>query len=257
MADLHRLPHRLGDAAPGRVDQRARGRARDENPRQVEQQRRVLVAARIEPAQRHRQFAPADIGVADQVEGGVGRDEAALRERAQQMRAAAADHRFDLGQACRALRRRRRLGVGMAEIDGVEQRRDRLADRGPVRRLLVARGDQRLAQPLQPRFFAQLGQSRAAQQRAQRRIAKRGPVELGEMRIAAARVQEHRIADVIERGAILPGRQRAVGGTGEMLKGHRVSFGSFFSSRPAQVPWGAATSADSGRRPPSPKPASG
>ena len=50
VADLHRLPHRLGEAAPGRVDERACGRASDEDPRQVEQQRRVLVAARVEPS---------------------------------------------------------------------------------------------------------------------------------------------------------------------------------------------------------------
>src|SRR6266446_7976708 len=42
------------------------------------------------------------------------------------------------------------------------------------------------------------------------------------MRVAAARAQQHRIADVIQRRAVLPGRQRAVGGTGEMLKTHRV-----------------------------------
>ena len=113
MADLHRLPHRLGDPAPGRIDQRAGRRMRDENPRQVEQQRRVLVAARIQPGQRHREFAPAHVGVADQVEGGIGRDEAVLGIGAQQMRAAGADHRFDLGRFGRAPRGRRRRGLGM------------------------------------------------------------------------------------------------------------------------------------------------
>ncbi len=220
MADLHRLPHRLGDAPPGRVDQRPRRRARDENPRQVEQQRRVLVAARIQARQRHQEFAPAQIGVADQVEGGIGRDEAASGERPQQMRAAGADHAFDLGETGRALGHRRRLRAGMADIDGVQQRRHRLADRGPVRRFVVARGEERLAQAFQPPLLAQLGQPGAAQQRPQRRIAERRPVELAKMRIAAARVQEHRIADVIERRAVLPGRQRAVGGAGEMLKTH-------------------------------------
>jgi hypothetical protein len=81
MADLHRLPHRLGDAGPWRIDQRADGRARDENPRQIEQQRRVLVAARIQPGQRHQQFAAPQIGIADQIEGGVARDKSMLAER--------------------------------------------------------------------------------------------------------------------------------------------------------------------------------
>ena len=147
MADLHRLPHRLGDAAPGRIDQGARRRARDEDARQVEQQRRVLVAARIQPGQRHHQFAAAQVGIADQVEGGIGRDEAVLAVRAQQMRRAVADHAVDLRQcagAAPASIGRRRLG--MVERDGVERVGDRLADRRPVRLGIVAGADQRLAQ---------------------------------------------------------------------------------------------------------------
>ena len=112
------------------------------------------------------------------------------------------------------------LGLGWREIDGVEQRRHRLADRGPVRGRVVPRRGQRLAQAFQARRLAQLEKPGTAQQRAQRRIAKRRPVELCQMRVAAARVEQHRIADVIERRAVLPGRQRAVGGTGEMLKTH-------------------------------------
>jgi hypothetical protein len=80
MADLHRLPHRFGDACPGRVDEGAGRRARNESPRQIEQQHRVLVAARIEAGQRRQQFAAPHIGIADQIEGGVGRDEAASGE---------------------------------------------------------------------------------------------------------------------------------------------------------------------------------
>ena len=96
MADLHRLPHRFGDAGPGRVDQGAGRRARDEDPRQVEQQRRVLVAAGIESGQRHQQFTAPDVGVADQVEGGIGRDEAVT------CRTSATDARRSAGSRARS-----------------------------------------------------------------------------------------------------------------------------------------------------------
>ena len=142
------LPHRLGYAAPGRVDQGGGRRARDEDPRQIEQQRRVLVAARMKPGQRHQQFAPLQVDVADQVEGGIGRDEAVGAIRGQKMRAAVADRGFDLGQAWRARGWRRGLWARMLELDGIQEVRHRLADRGPVRRHVVARLDQRIAQRL-------------------------------------------------------------------------------------------------------------
>ena len=222
MADLHRLPHRLGDSLPGRVDQRAGRRARDEHPRQVEQQRRVLVAARIQPGQRHQHFAAAQIGVADQVEGGIGRNESVAAEGFQQMRGAAADHAFDL----RGLRRARRRGLGqrprMRELDGIHQIRDRRADRGPVRLGMVARLAQRLAQPLQRRRVAQLGKPGPPQQRPQRRIAQRGAIEFAEMRVAAGIFQQQRIAHVVQRRPVLAGRQCAVGGAGDALKCHEA-----------------------------------
>jgi hypothetical protein len=84
-------------------------------------------------------------------------------------------------------------------------------------------GDQRLAQALEPPPVAQFRQTDPAQQRPQRRISERRPVEFGEMGVAAL-VQQHGIADVIQRRAVLPDRQRAVGGPGEMLKVHGVSF---------------------------------
>ena len=115
VADLHRLPHRLGDALPGRVDQRARRRARDEHPRQVEQQRRVLVAARIQAGQRHQHFAAAQIRVADQVEGGIGRNEAVAAERFEQMRAAVADHALDLRRVPARASARARPAAGDAK----------------------------------------------------------------------------------------------------------------------------------------------
>ena len=136
------------------------------------------------------------------------------------MRAAAADHGFDLGQIGRAPGRGRGLGLGMPQLDRIQQLRHRLADRGPVRRRVVARPDQRFAQALQPRLVAQFGKPGPAQQRPQRRIAQRGPVEFAEMRVAAALVQQQGIADIVQRRAVLAGRQRAVGGTGEILKTH-------------------------------------
>jgi len=69
---------------------------------------------------------------------------------------------------------------------------------------------------------AQLGKPGPAQQGPQRRIAKRGLVELAEMPVAAAVVQKHGVADVIERRAVLSGRQRTVGGPGDVSKFHGV-----------------------------------
>jgi hypothetical protein len=235
MADLHRLPHRLGDAGPGGVDQRRRRRAGDEDPRQVEQQGRILVAARIQPGQRHQQFAAADIGVADQVEGGIGGDEAVLAERPQQMRRGGAHDAFDLAKVGRARRRRRRRRLWVLQMDGIQQLRDRLADRGPVRLRVVARPDQRLAQRLQARLVAQFGKPGPAQQGPQRRIAERGLVELGEVRVAAGMVQQQGVADVVERWAVLAGRQGTVGGSGDAMKIHY----SFFLLNPlSHVPPG-------------------
>ena len=58
-----------------------------------------------------------------------------------------ADHALDLGQVRRARRRRgRRRGCGMADVDVGHQLGDRRADRGPVRRVVVAGPGQRLAQ---------------------------------------------------------------------------------------------------------------
>ena len=189
---------------------------RDEDPRQVEQQRRVLVAARIQPGQRHQHFAPAHVGVADQVEGGIGRDEAVLGERAQQMRAAAADHAArsrrgrapgpaprpaaGWGGAHRYRPSARRSGAPTAAQSGSASSRARVsASRSAC----------------QPAFVAQRRQPGPAQQRPQRRIAERGPVELAEMGVAAAVVQQHGIADVVQRRAVLPGGQRAEGGAGD------------------------------------------
>ena len=154
MADLHRLPHRLGDAAPGRVDQRARRRARDEDPRQVEQQRRVLVAARIEPGQRHQQFAAAHVGIADQVEGGVGRDEAVFRERAQ------ADARRSGGSRARS-RRARQRGRALPPAAEGGGRRSSPAVRPPAGRSRPSPARRRRARGSAPRAAAPAARHRA------------------------------------------------------------------------------------------------
>src|SRR5581483_5105745 len=134
MTDLHRLPHRLGDAFPGWIDQIARGGARDEDAREIEQQRRVLVAARIEPRERRHEFAAAHFGIADQVEGRVARNEAVLLVRAQQMRAAGADDARDVGKAWRrGIRYGEGFWPGVVQFDRIEQASDRRPDRGPVR----------------------------------------------------------------------------------------------------------------------------
>ena len=224
MLDLHRLPHRLGNALPRRIDQRARRRMRDEDARQRKQQRRILVAARIQAGQRHQHFAPADVGVAEQVERRIGRDEAVFGIGPQQMPGRDADRVFDLGHAGRARRRGQRRRLRMPHADAVHQFRDRLADRRPVRLGVVAGPCQRLAQRAQPGFIPQRREAGPPQQRPQRGVAERGPIKLAEMRVAAGIVLQEGIADVIERRPVLPHRERAERGAGKILKPHAVSF---------------------------------
>src|ERR1700687_3201281 len=49
------------------------------------------------------------------------------------------------------------------------------------------------------------------------RIAQRGAVELAQMRVAARGLEQHGVADVVQRRAVLAGRQRTVGGPGDVL----------------------------------------
>ena len=138
MLDLHRLPHRLGDTLPRRIDQRARRRMRDEDARQRKQQRRILVAARIQAGQRHQHFAPADVGVAEQVERRIGRDKTVFGIGPQQMPGAHPDRVLDLGHIWRAGGGGHRRRLRMPHADAVHQFRDRLADRRPIRLGIVA-----------------------------------------------------------------------------------------------------------------------
>jgi hypothetical protein len=86
MPDLHRVPHRLGEPGPGRIDQRPDVRiGQGKHAREVEQQRGVLVGARVEALERRQQVAAAKIGIADQLEGRIGGDELLLCKPVQQV----------------------------------------------------------------------------------------------------------------------------------------------------------------------------
>ena len=140
------------------------------------------------------------------------------------MRAAAADHALDLGRAGRSAAGRDRRRRGVAHADVGHQFRDGGADRGPVRLVDVAGMGQRVAQGSQPSGIPQRRQPGAAKQRPQRRVAERGLVELAEMGVAAAVVQQHGIADVVQRRAVLCRGQRAKRRAGEILEAHAVTF---------------------------------
>ena len=226
MADLHRLPHRLGDARPGRIDQRARRRARDEDARQVEQQRRVLVAARIQPGQRHQELAAAQVGIADQVEGGIGRDEAVLARSepsrcAPQLRITL----LDLGE-----RRRRAVAGAGAGCGWVSSMVSSSSATGwPIAAQSGSASSRARRQRLAQRAAAATRRSvRAARSGAAAAAAPDCRARSGRIGRDAASppwpLQQQRIADVVERRAVLAGRQRAAGGPGEILKRHRTSF---------------------------------
>ena len=110
MLDLHGLPHRFSDAGPRRIDDVARRRACDEDAREIEQQRRVLVTARIQSCQRIEEVVSAQIRIAYQVERRIGRDVAVAGVRLQEMRGTVLDRRVDIsdggegGLACQSLR---------------------------------------------------------------------------------------------------------------------------------------------------------
>src|SRR4051812_1892431 len=91
----------------------------------------------------------------------------------------------------------------MALRKPIEQGGHRPADGKPVRRLLIARGGNRLPQHLEYRWLAQLRQARAPQQRPEQRIGDGGSVELAQMGIAAARPAQQRVAEIVEVWAVL------------------------------------------------------
>ena len=210
MADLHRRPHLLGQAAPGRVDDRRGRRAGDEGARQIEQQRGVLVGAGVEPLQRHQEIAAAKIRIADQVEGRIGRNETLFREKVRSrcraqpwmIRSSSATGTASTGAAG--------LPLGMLLRKLVDQGGHRPADGEPVRVRLIAGRDNGVAQGVELRRVVQLRQPGAREQRPKRRVGERRLVELAQMRIAAARAEQQRVAQVIERRSGLGGRQRPV-----------------------------------------------
>ena len=130
-------------------------------------------------------------------------------------------------------RRRHRPGRRVRQFNSVQQRRHRLADRGPVRRLVVAGPDQGGTQRAQGGLVAQFGQPGTAQQRAQRRVAERGPVELAKMGVAAAVFEQQGVAHFIQRRAVLPGGQGAKGRPGDVSKIHPKSFRQVFPASPS------------------------
>ncbi|MHC2255320.1 hypothetical protein ACVILK_005012 [Bradyrhizobium embrapense] len=136
------------------------------------------------------------------------------------MRAGQADYAVDLGDSGWMVRCGRGRQGGVAHADAVHQVSDGRADRRPVRRFGVARRGQRRAQPCKPVGVLQRRKPGAAEQRAQRRIAERGPVEFSEMGIAAAIGLQHGIADVVERRTVLPGGQRPAHRPGDFVKAH-------------------------------------
>ena len=110
------------------------------------------------------------------------------------MRGAVADHALDLGE--RAARRRwpapARASDATARWCRAARRPAGRSPPSPASASSRAR-DQRLAQarPAAP-ASRQFGQAGAAQQRPQRRIAERGPVEFAEMGVAAMAVEQQR-----------------------------------------------------------------
>ena len=105
-----------------------------------------------------------------------------LANEPQQMRAAAADHPLDLGaDRARAAVAAAGCGLGWLHLDIGHQLGDRGADRGPVRLGLVAGLRSAPRAGAEPLLVPQRGQPGPAQQRPQRRIAQRRPIEFAEM----------------------------------------------------------------------------
>ena len=109
----------------------------------------------------------------------------------------------------------------------VEQVGNRSADCVPIRRPVIACRDQRCTERGNAVVVTQFGQTRPVQQRAQRRIAKRGFIKSPEMRITTAgawwRMAQDRIADVVKRRSILGGSEGAKSRACDVLKAHKYS----------------------------------
>jgi hypothetical protein len=158
---------------------------------------RLNSSARIEAGERCEKIAAVKIRVADQIERRKGRDEAVLAEGSEQVRAACPDDAVDIGKAGCGSRRRHGLRPGVLQIHGIQQRRDRLADRCPVRGRVVPRMAQGVLQLLEASFVTQFRQARSPQQGTQSRVCERRPIEFGQMTVAALMVQQDGVAQII------------------------------------------------------------
>ena len=190
---------------------RRRRRAGDEGARQVEQQRRVLVGAGVEALQRGQEIAAAKIRIADQVEGRIARDEVVPGERcASRWRAQAwmmrsssaigtgfrpAGAGWRAGWRCGNWSSRAATGRPMASQSGdAWSRAATMASRSASN----CAGSRNCGRP------ARDSSGRSS------RIGDRGLVELAQMRVAAARAAQQRIAKVVDRRAVLWRGQRAI-----------------------------------------------
>ena len=124
---------------------------------------------------------------------------------------AAADRLVDLAGIRRAGRCGARRGPGMPDADAVHQGGHRRPDRGPVRGLLGAGAQDCRAQFGEPFLVLQRRQAGPPQQRPQRRVAERGPVELAEMGVAAGVFQAPTPSRIPPTTAICRRSRRATG----------------------------------------------
>ena len=223
MADLHRLPHRLGNARPRRIDQRRGRRIGDKGAGEIEKKRRILVSARVETAQRRQEIASAQIRIADQVERRIAWNKAVPLIGREQVAGAGADDGVDLGNGSHPGWRFDPLGLWMLLASCIEQRRHRSADRGPVRLVLVAGRRNGVAQRRKARLLAQLRLAGASQNQPQDRIGQGGLIELPQVGIPGARSQQQRIANVVKRWAHFRRRQHPVCRAGSVTQVHRLA----------------------------------
>jgi hypothetical protein len=114
--------------------------------------------------------------------------------------------------------------TGVLQVQGIQQFGDRLPDGSPVRLVIVAGSSQRLPQEAKTAVVAQFRQAGLPQQGAQGRVSKCRLVEFGEVLVATVVAQEQRVAQVVQGRSLLPGRQRPVGGAGEIPNTHESLF---------------------------------
>lgn len=80
------------------IDHRGQGPVgKNAGAREIEQQRRVLVGARIEAGQRRHEIAATEVRIAGEIERGIGGQKSVAAEGPQQVRGATADDAVDVG----------------------------------------------------------------------------------------------------------------------------------------------------------------